>query len=653
MMNFGDIRGKKILITGGAGFLGSSLAKQLVKLGAEVNVLIKSGTDISRLKEINEKIKIIGGDLTKKESLIETIKEKDFLFHFAWQTDLKKSNSEPQKDISQDLIGLINILEVCKEHNPKIKIIFSSTVTIIGDINEIPVDESHLEKPISIYDVNKFAGEKYLYNYYKNYGIKFCVLRLSNVFGEKQKIDSPSRGILNFMIGKAIRGEPLTVYGKGGFIRDYTYAEDYVDAFILSAISKNTDGETFVLGSEQGRTFNSVVETIKKIGEEITKKEITITHIEPLNQQKGEEKINNRNFIANSGKFKSATGWFTKTNFEEGIRKTFEYHYQKYLSDNFLGERKNFLITGGLGHVGSALIREYVKRPDIKLIRILDNFSTQRYCSLFEIPETNVKIEFVEGDVTNLEKVKEVMEGIDVVIHLAAITNAPETIKNPEETRQVNLIGTENVLNTAIESGVKKFIFPSSTSVYGEADGIVDEKTGIENLKPSSPYAEYKLQAEKIVQGANGKNNIQTFVLRKGTIFGKSIGMRFHTAVNNFVWLACMNEPLTIWDSAINSKRPYLGLDDAIRAYEFVEKFGKPGEIYNVLTKNYTISEIVDAKKKFKPELKIEITKSPLLNQKSYEVSCEKFKQLGFEFKDDLEKFLGEEIKLFDGVKNE
>jgi len=652
MKEFDEVRGKKILITGGAGFLGSSLAEKLVKLGTEVEIFIKPETDISRLENIKEKIKITVGDLTKKEEIINSIKEKDYLFHFAWQTDLKKSNAEPQKDISQDLIGLINILEVCREHNPKIKIIFSSTVTIIGEEIKIPVDEFHDDKPISIYDINKFTGEKYLYNYYKNYGIKFCVLRLSNVFGEKQKIDSPSRGILNFMIGKAIRGEPLTVYGRGDFIRDYSYVEDYVNAFIFSAISKNTDGEMFVLGSEQGRTFNSVVETIKKIGEEITKKEITITHIEPPNQQKGEEKINNRNFIADSGKFKKATGWFAKTNFEDAIRKTFEYHYRKFLSENFADEKKNFLITGGLGHVGSELIRQYVKRPDVKSIKILDNFSTQRYCSLFDMPETNVKIEFVEGDINDLEKLKEVMKNIDVVIHLAAITNAPETIKKPEETKQINLIGTQNVLNCAIESCVKKFIFPSSTSVYGESDGIVDEKTPIENLRPSSPYAECKLQAEKIVQEANGKNNIQTFVLRKGTIFGKSIGMRFHTAVNNFVWLACMNKPLTVWDSAINSKRPYLGLSDAIRAYEFVEKFGKSGEIYNVLTKNYTIMEIVDAIKKFKPELKVEITKSPLLNQKSYEVSCEKFKQLGFEFQDDLEEFLGEEIKLFESVKN-
>ncbi len=312
----------------------------------------------------------------------------------------------------------------------------------------------------------------------------------------------------------------------------------------------------------------------------------------------------------------------------------------------------NFLITGALGHVGSALIREYVKREDIELIRVLDNLSTQRYCSLFNLPKTHVKIEFIEGDINDLEILKKSMKGIDVVIHLAAITDAPSTVEKPEETRLVNLEGTKNVLEAAIEAGVKKFIFPSSTSVYGESEGLVDENTPMELLKPSSPYAEYKIKAEKLVQEANTRNGIQTFVLRKGTIFGESIGMRFHTAVNKFVWLACMNKPLTVWDSAINNKRPYLGLEDAIRAYEFVEKYGKPGELYNVLTDNYTIKDIVDSIKLYKPDLKIEITKSPLLNQKSYEVSNKKFKELGFEFKDSLKESLRKESDLLKTIDN-
>lgn len=286
------------------------------------------------------------------------------------------------------------------------------------------------------------------------------------------------------------------------------------------------------------------------------------------------------------------------------------------------------------------------------MIRIIDNLSTERYCSLFNLPKTHVKFEFIEGDIADKDLLKRVMKDIDIVIHLASMTNAPETIEKPEETRIVNLIGTQNVLDAAIDAGVKKFIFPSSTSVYGEAQGIVDENTPLENLNPSSPYAVYKLQAEKIVQEANGMNGIQTFVLRKGTIYGKSIGMRFHTAVNKFVWLSCINKPLTLWDSALNSKRPYLGLSDAIRAYEFVEKNGKPGELYNVLTKNYTVNEIVEAIRKHNPKLNTIITKSPLLNQKSYEVAGDKFRALGFEIKDDIVEFLGEEIRLLEGIDN-
>ncbi len=311
----------------------------------------------------------------------------------------------------------------------------------------------------------------------------------------------------------------------------------------------------------------------------------------------------------------------------------------------------NVLVTGALGHIGSKLIREYAKREEIEVIRILDNLSTERYCSLFNLPENKI-YQFIEGDVRNLNDVKSAVKDMDVVIHLAAMTNAPETLKNPELTHEINFIGTQNVLQEAIRANVKKFLFPSTTSVYGESEGLVSEDSPEEVYKPASPYAEAKLKAEKLIITTSKENGFNANVLRMGTIFGTSIGMRFHTAINKFCWLAAMRKPLTVWDSAINSKRPYLGLNDDIRAFEFMEKNGKPGELYNVLTKNFEMKEIIESIKKSVPDVKIEITKSPLLNQKPYEVANEKFKALGFEFKDDLDENVRETVKLFNAIRN-
>ncbi|MBI4116572.1 NAD(P)-dependent oxidoreductase [Candidatus Pacearchaeota archaeon] len=306
-----------------------------------------------------------------------------------------------------------------------------------------------------------------------------------------------------------------------------------------------------------------------------------------------------------------------------------------------------FLITGGLGHIGSKLIREYAKRDDIELIRILDNFLVQRYCSLFNLPNGK-KYEFIEGDIMNDSDLKKAMKDIDVMIHLASITDAPATIAKPEETERINFEGTKKVVNVASNSGVKKFLFPSSTSVYGEAEGIVDEN--FKDFKPSSPYATTKLASERFLQERAKTEKMEIIVLRMGTIFGTSVGMRFHTAINKFCYLAATNKPLTVWDSALNSRRPYLGLNDDIRAFEFLEKHGKSGEIYNVVTKNYSMQDIIDAIKEFVPNLKIEITKSPLLNQKPYHASNEKIIKLGFEFKDDLRQSMKETLELFGKV---
>lgn len=308
------------------------------------------------------------------------------------------------------------------------------------------------------------------------------------------------------------------------------------------------------------------------------------------------------------------------------------------------------LVTGGLGHIGSKLIIDYAKRDDVDSIRILDNLSTQRYCSLFNLPSK--KFEFIEGDIMDIELIKKSMKDIDVVIHLASITDAPSTINNSELTEKIIYNGTWNVLNAAIHANTRRFLYASTTSVYGEAEGIVDENVNEEIYKPASPYASTKRKAELLIQNISKETGFPAIVLRKGTIFGTSIGIRFHTAINKFCYLTAMNKPLTVWDSALNSKRPYLGLNDCINAYKFFEKNGKMGEIYNVVTKNFEMREIIDTIKKIVPDIKIEITKSPLLNQKPYHVSDEKIRKMGFVYEDSLEKSIRETIELFKGINN-
>src|SRR3989338_10485212 len=200
--NMPSFTGKRVLITGGCGFLGSNLARRLINDGAKVSLFVRPGKNKDNILDIVDKVEIIEGSLLNEKDYANMLKEKDFLFHFAWQTDLKASMQHPQEDVSSDIISLLNILEFCRKENPSIKIIFPSTTTVIGIPENIPSDESATERPLSIYEVNKLTAEKYLQMYSTVYGLKTVTLRLSNVFGEYQRIDNPGRGVLNFMIGR-------------------------------------------------------------------------------------------------------------------------------------------------------------------------------------------------------------------------------------------------------------------------------------------------------------------------------------------------------------------------------------------------------------------------------------------------------------------
>jgi nucleoside-diphosphate-sugar epimerase len=301
------------------------------------------------------------------------------------------------------------------------------------------------------------------------------------------------------------------------------------------------------------------------------------------------------------------------------------------------------VVTGALGHIGSALIHALTPGAVTKVV-LIDDASTQRYCSLFNLPP-GIEWKFVEADITkDTVSLEDLFAGAGAVIHLAAITNAAESFEIAEEVERVNYFGTQRVALAAAKVGTP-LIFPSTTSVYGVSEGVVDENC--EQLQPQSPYAKSKLEAEQFIARLGETSELKFFIGRFGTIYGASIGMRFHTAVNKFVWQACVGEPLTVWRTALDQKRPYLDLHDVVRALKFiVERRVFDNQIYNVLTDNLTVRDIVEAIREHVPDLKMKLVDSRIMNQLSYTVDGGKFESRGFRFEGDLKRGIGESIEL-------
>jgi len=304
------------------------------------------------------------------------------------------------------------------------------------------------------------------------------------------------------------------------------------------------------------------------------------------------------------------------------------------------------LITGALGHIGSRLIHS-LKPGELEEVVLLDNLAAQRFASLFDLPQ-GVPFRFVDADVCS-ERLEDHFVGIDAVVHLAAITDAAGSFDMQNQVEKVNLQGTDNVARACLATGAK-LVFLSTTSVYGVQDGEVDEDCPVDLLQPQSPYADSKLKAETLLEGLGETEGLDFVICRFGTIFGTSTGMRFHTAVNKFCWQAVMGQPITVWRTALNQKRPYLDLSDAVAALKFIlhrELFDR--RIYNVLTANSTVKNIVDAISVHVPNVTIEYVDSKIMNQLSYTVKSDRFEELGFETHGSLEQGIQDTIQLLRG----
>jgi nucleoside-diphosphate-sugar epimerase len=263
---------------------------------------------------------------------------------------------------------------------------------------------------------------------------------------------------------------------------------------------------------------------------------------------------------------------------------------------------------------------------------------------LFNLPAVG-NFHFIEGDVTDMD-LNTVFHNANIVIHLAAITDAAGSFDRAEELEANNYQSTIKVANACVETGAS-LIALSSTSVYGTQNDIVDEDCSEEELRPQSPYAATKLKEEDFIAKLCKEKKLKAIHCRFGTIFGASPGMRFHTAVNKFCWQAVMGQPISVWSTAYEQKRPYLDLFDASRAISFIiENNIFDGRVYNVLTNNSTVREIVDIIREFIPDLDVEFVDNKIMNQLSYEVLDNRFKSYGFVPAGSLKRGIGETIAL-------
>lgn len=250
-----DFKGKKVLITGGLGFIGSNLARRLVAQGADVtladSLIPQYGGNLRNIADIRHRLTVNVCDVRDRFAFEYLVQGQDFLFNLAGQTSHIDSMTDPQADLDINASAQLSILEACRRANPGIRLVFASTRQLYGRPVYLPVDEKHPIRPVDVNGINKLAGEGYHLLYSSVYGIRSSVLRLTNTYGPGMRVKDARQTFLGIWIRQLVEGRPIKVFGDGSQLRDFNYVDDVVDALMLAACRDEGIGEVMNLGSDE------------------------------------------------------------------------------------------------------------------------------------------------------------------------------------------------------------------------------------------------------------------------------------------------------------------------------------------------------------------------------------------------------------------
>jgi UDP-glucose 4-epimerase len=316
---------KNVLITGGLGMIGSTLAHVLVEAGANVTILDALlplyGGNKFNVTGIEDRIKIIVDDIRNASLINKLVEDKDFIFHLAAQVSYIDSMEDPLLDLDINCRGHLILLEACRRINPKAKIIFSGSRMEYGKIHYLPVHEQHPSDPLMIYGVHKLTAEKYNLLYWHDFGIPTTTVRISNPYGPRQQMKHSKYGIINWFIRLAMENKAISVFGDGQQMRDYIYVDDIAEGLLAVAISSSSAGEVYNLGAGKAIKF---VDMVKAVVEMVGSGEVKL-----IAWPKNYQNIETGDFIADISKVTYQTGWQPKIALKDGLAETVKF-YKKY-----------------------------------------------------------------------------------------------------------------------------------------------------------------------------------------------------------------------------------------------------------------------------------------------------------------------------------
>jgi UDP-glucose 4-epimerase len=315
-------RGRRVLVTGGMGFIGSNLARQLVDLGADVlivdSMIPAYGGNLFNIAGIENRLRVNLNDVRSENIMDLLVRDREVIFNLAGQVSHIDSMRDPFTDLDINCRAQLSMLEACRKFNPTVKVIFAGTRQVYGKPDRLPVSEDHLVRPIDVNGVNKAAGEYYHLLYNNAFGVRACSLRLTNVYGPRQLIKHNRQGFIGWFIRLAIEDREMQVFGDGSQMRDFVFVDDAADAFLRAGVCSGCDGEVYNVGGLEPIAHKDLVTLLVDVA--------GTGRVKYVPWPPDKKQIDIGSFYSDSTKFTTATGWRPRVMLREGLRRTIEFY---------------------------------------------------------------------------------------------------------------------------------------------------------------------------------------------------------------------------------------------------------------------------------------------------------------------------------------